>query len=407
MTFTRTRLAVLWAVFLAAHVLVAWLGGVLPNQPMGDVYLVYEPWAHAALTGGTVVGITEAWVYPQLALVPMMLAQLLAWAIAPLAGANAYVVAWALLVTLLDVIAFAVLTGRRPTQPRRVAAWFWCGALLALGPIAIYRIDAITVPSRSSRVCGSRSAPPSRRCCWRWGVDQDLAGALLAASVLAAKPRLRLLAAGAITVAAIPVVLFLLGADAALFGFLTAQTDRGLQIEAVAATPFLWLALAGRAGIDYSFEILTFQITAPGAALVAALTLPALMLGVGVLLLLGGVAAARGASYRTLFPPLALALVLALIVLNKVGSPQFLTWLFVPVMLWIVLDRARAVVPAILTLVLCALTFAVYPVLYGGLLAAEALPIVVLSVRNGLLLVLLALSVTRLVRVLRHPRARH
>jgi len=56
------------------HVLVAVLGFVLPNQPMGDVHNVYDPWSSWALEGRTVVGITETWVYPQLALVPMILA---------------------------------------------------------------------------------------------------------------------------------------------------------------------------------------------------------------------------------------------------------------------------------------------------------------------------------------------
>ncbi len=407
MTFARTRLTVLWLVFLAAHAFVAWLGWVLPNQPMGDVVLVYEPWARAALGGGAIVGLTEAWVYPQLALVPMLLASLLAWPLSLLGASGAYLVAWALLVTLLDVIAFAVLTGRRPTGPRRIAAWFWCAALLALGPIAMYRIDAITVPLALVAGLWIARRPAVAAALLVIGAWVKIwPGALLAASVLAAKQRLRLLLAGGVTMLATVAILFLLARDHTLFGFLAAQTGRGLQIEAVAATPFLWSAVAGRAQISYSFEILTFQIAAPHAALVGALTVPALVLAVGVLLIGGGFAAARGASYRRLFPPLALALVTALIVFNKVGSPQFITWLLAPVMLWIVLDRARAAVPAILTLVLCGLTFAVYPVLYGGLLAAEVFPIVVLSVRNAVLIALLALCVVHLVRVLRHPHAR-
>ena len=71
------RVAILWVAFLSAHALTAGLGWVYPSQPMGDVVLVYEPWATSALTGGTVMGITEPWVYPQLALVPMMLAKAL------------------------------------------------------------------------------------------------------------------------------------------------------------------------------------------------------------------------------------------------------------------------------------------------------------------------------------------
>ena len=42
-----------------------------------------------------------------------------------------------------------------------------------------------------------------------------------------------------------------------------------------------------------------------------------------------------------IFPPLALALVTAFIVFNKVGSPQYLTWIAVPLVAGLVLTRRR------------------------------------------------------------------
>src|SRR5690606_36008873 len=135
------RCALLWLVFLAAHLFVAWLGWVYPSQPMGDVVLVYEPWSTAALSGGAVVGITEPWVYPQPALVPMLLAKVLSFVLIPAMGASgAYLIAWAVLVTALDAVAFAILLGRNPSRARRAAAWSWIAALVLLGPIALYRI---------------------------------------------------------------------------------------------------------------------------------------------------------------------------------------------------------------------------------------------------------------------------
>ena len=92
-----------------------WFGFTMPNQPMGDVYLVYEPWARDALAGHGIVGIDGEWVYPQLALLPMLLAQGLEW----IAG---YEVAWALMVTALDALAFALLVGRGRSAGRTTAA---------------------------------------------------------------------------------------------------------------------------------------------------------------------------------------------------------------------------------------------------------------------------------------------
>lgn len=397
----KPRTAALWAAFLAVHVLIAWQGWVYPSQPMGDVVLVYEPWSAAAVSGGAIVGITEAWVYPQLALLPMLLAKALAWPLVGIAGtAGAYLIGWAVLVTAADAVAFGALVGRRGTAARRAAGWFWAGALLLLGPIAMYRIDAVTVPLS---VIGGL-----------WLIKRPLVatalltlvvwvkiwpGALVVAAVVAARGRMRVLFAAVATCAVIVSALVLLGGDSHLLGFLTEQTGRGVQIEAVAATPYVWLAHFGAASIDYSFEILTFQIEAPGVEVLAGLLTPIMVLAVAGVFALGIVKAARGASFPRLFPPLALALVAALIVTNKVGSPQFQGWLIVPVILWIVHDRTRALVPAGIVLVLCALTCLIYPLTYDALLRAELLPVLLLTVRNLLLIVLFVVGVRAMVRV--------
>lgn len=396
-----TRVAVLWCAFLLVHLLTAWLGWVYPSQPMGDVVLVYEPWASSALGGGPIVGVTETWVYPQLALVPMLLAAGLAAPLVPLLGvSSAYLVGWAVLVTALDAVAFGVLVGRAPSRTRRAAAWFWCAALLLLGPIALYRIDAITVPIAVMGGLWLVSRPTVAAALLTIGAWIKIwPGALVLAAVVAVRARLRVLLAAAVVTAGVIATLFLLGADTEILGFLTEQTGRGLQIEAVAATPFLWLAVAGAARIEYSFEILTFQITAPGVDAVAAALTPLMALCVLAVTAIGAVKAVRGAAFPRLFPPLALSLVALLIVTNKVGSPQFQTWLIAPVILWIVLDRTRARVPAIVVLALCLLTCLVYPIGYDALLRAAPLAVAVLTVRNVLLVVLLVIGVRALLRV--------
>ncbi|MEU4016280.1 hypothetical protein AB0E56_13555 [Microbacterium sp. NPDC028030] len=391
----------LWSAFVLVHVLTAALGWVYPSQPMGDVVLVYEPWASSALGGGSIVGVTETWVYPQLALVPMLAAAGLAAPLVPLLGvSSAYLVGWAVLVVVLDGIAFAVLVGRSPSRARRAAGWFWCAALLLLGPIALYRIDAITVPIAVIGGLWLVSRPTIAAALLTIGAWIKIwPGALVVAALVAARARLRMLFGAVVVTAAVAVVLLLLGADTEIFGFLTEQTGRGLQIEAVAATPFLWLAVAGAARIEYSFEILTFQITAPGVDAVAAALTPVMAIAVVVITGIGAVKAVRGAAFVWLFPPLALTLVVTLIVTNKVGSPQFQTWLLAPLILWIVLDRTRARVPAVIVLALCLLTCLVYPLGYDALLRADALAVAVLTVRNLLLLVLLVLGIRALVRV--------
>lgn len=391
----------LWATFLVVHAVVAWWGWVLPNQPMGDIVLVYQPWSQQAAAGGAIVGVTETWVYPQLALVPMLVAYVLALPMVGLLGPfGAYLVAWAVLVAVLDAIGLAMLVGRGRTRPRRIAGWFWCAALLLLGPVAMYRIDAITVPLAVIGGLWVSTRPALAAALLTAGAWIKIwPGALLLAAIAAGRSRLRMLIAAASVTAAIVAVLFLLGADDELFGFVAEQTGRGLQIEAVAATPFLWMAAAGSASIEYSSELLTFQFGSPAAEAVSSALTPLMALVVLGLIVIGALKVRGGAQLPRLLPPLALALVVALIVTNKVGSPQFQVWLFAPVILWIALDRIRADVPALLALGLAGLTLLVYPLTYDGLLRAELLPVVLLSARNIVLVVLFAHAVRVLLRV--------
>ncbi len=397
----------LWVAFVAVHVAVAVAGWVYPSQPMGDVVLVYEPWAASTATGGPVVGITQTWVYPQLALVPLLAAKVISLPlVASLGVSAAYLVAWAVLVTVLDAIAFAVLL-RPASRPRRAAAWFWTAALLLLGPIAMYRIDAIAVPLAVVGGLWLTRRPAVAAALLTIGAWIKIwPAALVLAAVVASRHRMRIALTAAAVTAGVIGALLLLGADTEIFGFLTAQTGRGLQIEAVAATPFLWMALVGAARIEYSFDILTFQIVAPGAEAVAAVLTPLMVVLVVVVTAIGAMKTMRGTSFSRLFPPLALTLVLALIVMNKVGSPQFQSWVIAPVILWFVVDRTRVATSAVIALALCALTCLVYPLTYDALLRADLVPVAILTLRNVLLVVGLVVGIRALVAV-PTPRPTH
>ncbi|GGH47632.1 glycosyltransferase 87 family protein [Microbacterium album] len=388
------RLA-LWACFIIVHAWVAWLGWVLPNQPMGDVYLVYEPWSRAALAGDGIVGVTETWVYPHLALAPMALAHALAWV-------GGYTVGWALLVTACDAVAFGMLLGTAGSRSRRLAAWFWLAFSAALGPVGMYRLDAITVPLAVAGLVWLARRPLVGAALLAAGAWIKVWPAALLAAAFVALRRRADVVTGAIVVTALTVgVIILSGGAAHLLGFVTAQTGRGLQIEAPVSTPYLWGAAARAEGwwLFYDRDILTFQVTGPHVDAVIAVMTPVLALAAASIAALGWHKAARGASIVRLLPPLSLALVTALIVFNKVGSPQFHVWLIPPLVLWLVLDRRRAFPLAVLALVAALLTQLVYPVLYGHLLAAAPTAVAVLTVRNATLIALLAWSVLRLVRV--------
>lgn len=390
-----SRRAVLWTAFVLVHLAVSCLGFVLPNQPMGDVFLVYEPWSGAALAGEGIVGVTETWVYPQLALIPMVLAHGLSWI-------GGYIVGWAILVALVDAMAFGVLIGSARSAGRSLAAWFWLAAILLLGPVGLYRLDALTV---ALVVLGSLWLVGRP---WLAGILLAVAtwikvwpAAIIAAAVIALRRRLTLIGAGLAVSGATAAVVLAAGGAPHLFGFIGDQTTRGLQVEAPISTVYLWGDLLDAPGffVYYATDMLTYQVTGAGIDPVIAAMTPVLLVGVGAVAVLAAVQVRRGASVVALLPAASLALVVAFIVFNKVGSPQYLCWILPPVVLGLVLDRRRWRRPAILVLALCALTQVVYPLFYGDVLGAQPFGVLVLTVRNILLVVLLAWMVARLVRV--------
>ena len=92
----------------------------------------------------------------------------------------------------------------------------------------------------------------------------------------------------------------------------------------------------------------------------------------------------------------------ALIGFNKVGSPQFISWLAVPILLGLVTHAAghggSFRQPALLGLVIAGLTQVIYPWWYAWLLTAHPLMLGTITVRNVLTFVLLGWAVVALVR---------
>jgi hypothetical protein len=398
---------VLWIAFAVVHVGIAVLGFVLPNAPMGDVNNVYDPWSRDVLDGRWtdgqlvrpwIVGIDEQWVYPQLALVPMVLAQLISW----LGG---YYVAWAIVVTAVDAVGFALLIGRGRSQGRTVAAWFWLAYLALLGPIAMYRVDAITVPLAIMGGLWLVGRP------WLGSALLAIAtwikvwpAALIAAAIVAVRRRLAVLCGAVIVSVVVAAAVISAGGGAFLFGFIGDQASRDLQIEAPVSAYYLWLAAVGvkDAWVFYSPEMLTFQVTGPNVDPLIAVMTPLLVLVILAIVALGAVKAWRGASFVSLFPTLSLAIVLAFIVFNKVGSPQYYVWIVAPLVVGLALDRRRWWRIAILGLAVAGLTQIVYPILYLGLMIVPSPAIdsvLMLTIRNACAIALFVWSMVKLVRV--------
>lgn len=392
----------LWIAFAAVHLWLGYLNLYGPGLPMGDVTYVYLFWVERGVLGDQWVGIDTSWVYPLLALVPMLAAYVF--------GPALYGTTWLTIVMALNAVALISIIGVEERARRAAVAWWWMLFLVLVGPIALGRIDAITVPVAIVAVMLIADHP-------KWGGALLAVGAwikiwpagLLLAALIALRSR------GAVMLSAVTVTMLVVAAGLALGGAsalltpITEQTGRGLQVESLVSTVWLWAAAAGEwaARVYYDQGILTWQVFGEGSQLAADLMTPVLALVVLMIVSLGIVAMRRGVDEVELFPVLSLAMVMALITVNKVGSPQFATWIAVPIVLGLAWQRWGGIsfrLPAVLALVTAALTQVVYPVLYASLLSLEPFMLTVLSARNLLYVALLGWAVWQLVALCRRPR---
>jgi len=385
---------VLWAAFALVHAMLIGLG-LLNRGASGDVWQMYRGWAASALGGAGVPGVTEAWVYPAVALVPILIAGLMH----AFAG---YTVSWGVLVTAVDALAFALLVGRARSPGRRSAAWFWLVASLALGGVGMFRLDGVTVPIAIAGGLWLVGRP------WLGSALLMLAtwikvwpAAMVAAAVIAVRRRGAVLGGAAVVSAAIVLTVAALGGAPYILSFVTEQTTRSLQIEAPVSTPYVWLATFGVAGAStyFNHDIITIEVTGPFIDTIVPAMTPVMAFTMLAILVLGAFKAWLGASYAVLFPSLSLALVLAFIVFNKVGSPQYMIWLVPPIVLCLVIDRRRWRTPAIVVTVILAITHAIFPWFYSALLSLHVVMVVALTLRNVLLVVLLGWIVIRIVKI--------
>ncbi|MBX3194543.1 MAG: DUF2029 domain-containing protein [Microbacteriaceae bacterium] len=391
----------LWSAFVLVHFWLGMLGLYGPGLPLGDVTLIYRYWVQNGLDAGLWVGIDLDWVYPILALVPMLAAHVL--------GPDLYASTWLSMVMLVDAVAFAALTGASRDRRLAIAGWWWLGFLLLLGPVALGRIDSITVPVAIMGVLALASAPRLAAVLLTVATWIKVwPAALIAAAMVALRSRWRIALAAAIASLAIAVVPLALGAGPRILSFIGQQTGRGLQVESIVGTFWMWDAFAShstRSLVYYDQAILTFQVIGPGTVAAAGITTPLLAIAAAALLALGWFATRRGVPATELLPPLMLALTTALIVFNKVGSPQFVTWLAVPIVLGLVTrltGRGRSFrTPAVLALVIAGMTQLIYPYLYDQLLGLDFTLLLVLSARNVLYIALLAWAVVAVVDEIR------
>jgi len=398
--FLQRRRTLIWA-FVVLHIVffIALAPMMLTGQVLGDLPL-YRQWAEMGFNHGFWQGIDSEWVYPIGAMGPI--------ALADVGGPYLYQFMWFLMTVLLNAAAVATLTnfGRRISGYK--AAWWFLAASFLLSPVGLLRLEGLTAPlvimglvllSRRPIVAGVLLTVATWIKVWP--------AAVVLAIVVASRRRVTMIATGAAVTALIAASVWALGGAQYLTGFITMQSDRALQLEAPVSTPWVWLAMLGQpqTSIYQNYAIATREIRGPGAEAAAAAMTPLMFAAIALIFVLMLIARRRGHDPAQLLLIGALALVTAFVVFNKVGSPQYMLWIAPVVAAGIVHGWYRWRVPAYLMLVIAGLTTLVFPVFYLPLIAGDPFSLVLLTLRNGLLVVLLGWAVLNLIRMVRTPGA--
>lgn len=366
MNGVRPRTA--WLVWLASRIIAVLSMGLPRGSYVPSDLHLFASWADEIAHGSFIA--TDAWQYPPG--VTLVLA---------ITGVTHH--AFGLLLAVIvgcDAALMSRFVGTR-------GAMLWASAGLLIGPLLVTRLDTLVT---LAAVLGLTASSASRS-----GILLGLGTSLkLWPALLISAPRGRVLPRLLAAAGAYLAVAILARTLVSSPSFVGNQQARGLQVESLAAWPFM-VARALGLPVRLVFRNGATEVAGELADTIARWLLPAGLLAAGVVVLW---------AWRTIGSPdtgaaalISLQVVLVLLVTSRVLSPQFNIWILGLGAL--ALAHGRGSRPLVLSLAGTAVAAQVlYPSAYADFLTGGRTGLVVQSIR----LVLLVLAMVATTRCLRH-----
>ncbi len=376
-----------WALWCFTHLLLVFLL-YSNNTPYGDVDYYFDSFSepgNGAMSEYPVVG--------------LWLAQL----VFLVAGSSFSVFTYAFIAScfLIDAIFFWVLlkVGSLSTNKSYVntAALFWAFFSPAVGHVAVLRLDLLPALAVGAAALALHKWPQISAFFLAGATMMKLwPGILITGLVSGWRNRMTYLnlASFAVSIIGFAIIISIGNGVQRLLSPLGYQSERGLQIESIAATPFMFLRELP--GTDYSVEYAaskSYEIY--GSGVDTAITITSVLFI--VVFIFAAAWAIRAFLTNTWNPDHILVLWLLLIVLlmvaNKVFSPQYMMWLG-PLMAVILLRYPTSNWAKTIAALIAATAIigqVVYPYAYDYMLdttTGSMLPVLALVLRNVLVVVL-------------------
>ena len=289
-----------------------------------------------------------------------------------------YLIAFIVLMLALDAV-FTYALWRSTSRRHDTSIDFWLIFVLLIGPLSYLRFDMLPAVLAGGALLAARHKPWITGALTGLGAAVKLWPALLIGAFLSYRSDRRPVGLALISL--------IFGGWARLISPLTWQSDRGLQIESIWATP-LMLARAVSPDqwlVDIS-QYQAYEIFGPGVEAWIVISNIATLLGLTMIIVLTVRAFRHNGSTPVAIGFVIVATVAIMTITNKTLSPQYLLWLGGPMAALMVL-RPNASVdeqPAInrmagQLLILALLTQLVYPLFYDGYLGRSGQMMIILS----------------------------
>lgn len=379
---------------LLAQLTLIWFG-TAAGDPFGDVRYVYDAWISNMRLGSYFLGITDPWVYPYPAQIPLWLADLI--------SPTDYLSGWYLLVVNTNMLLIAYVLGWGKAMQRANAVWFFIGCVFLIGPVAIGRLEvfstALTVLGAVAFYENKQSKSIQLFNLATWIKVSPMA--TLASVFVVTDQKKKFIINILIATTVIVGLGLILGGREELFSFIGMQSGRGIQVESSIAVIWLLAILFGIPGVKtyYDNEIVTFQISGFGVSEVASVMTYVQFLALGITIWLGFRAKKNGADRNTLFAWLILTATLDLLVFNKVGSPQYQLWVVGAAFFGILAKTAHWKMVTWITVITSALSWLIFPIYYGDLLDGAPLGVGLLVLRNLGIIAILVYANMQLIKL--------
>ena len=298
-----------------------------------------------------------------------------------------YLIAFIAFMLALDA-AFTVALFRSSGRRHTRAADFWLVFVLLIGPLSYLRFDILPAVLAGGALLAARRRPWLTGALTGLGAAVKLWPALLIGSFLAHRSTRKPTAWGFVAVGfGLALVSLLAGGWSRLVSPLTWQSDRGLQIESVWATPVMLARAVSPNGwlVDLS-KYQAYEVFGPAVAPLLTLSTLATVLGLVAIVAIFVRASRNPAPSAVAVGLTILATVAIMTITNKTLSPQYLLWLGGPMAALLLLrhdedpaDQRRLARLAAELLGLGLLTHLVYPVCYDGFLGRQGWPMIIVA----------------------------